>query len=286
MLVVDKLSKTYPTFTLKEVSFELPAGYIMGFIGINGAGKTTTLKSIMNIVRPESGHITFLGKEMHNYEFELKQKIGLMLEPVDSYPKHPVWKIIDVYKRFYDEWDDSVFAAHLARFHIDDRKKISELSAGMRVKLGIAMALSHNAKLIILDEPTSGLDPMAREELLDLLREIVEGGERSVLFSTHITSDLDKCADYVIFIRDGELIASDTKDDLIEKHAVVRGKMAALSDELKRHMIGCKTNSFGFSGLILKTDLDKGIYGTVIQAEKPNLEALMLYYNMEVQNEK
>ena len=286
MLVVDKLSKTYPTFTLKEVSFELPAGYIMGFIGINGAGKTTTLKSIMNIVRPEYGHITFLGKEMHAHEFELKQKIGFMLEPVDFYPKHPVWKIIDVYKRFYDEWDDGVFAAHLARFRIDDRKKISELSAGMRVKLGIAMALSHNAKLIILDEPTSGLDPMAREELLDLLREIVEDGERSVLFSTHITSDLDKCADYVIFIRNGELIANDTKDDLIDKHAVVSGKVSGLSDELKRRMIGYKTNSFGFSGLILKTDLDKGIYGTVLRTEKPNLETLMLYYNMEVQNEK
>lgn len=280
MFAVDKLSKMYPAFALKDVSFELPAGYIMGFIGENGAGKTTTLKSIMNIVRPDSGRITFLGKDMHAHEFELKQKIGFMLGAVDFYPKHPVWKVVDVYKRFYDEWDDAVFAAHLKRFIIDERKKISELSAGMRVKLGISMALSHNAKLMILDEPTSGLDPVAREELLNLLREIVEDGEKSILFSTHITSDLDKCADYVIFIRNGELIARDTKDDLIQKHALVKGKAADLSDKLKRRMIGCKTNSFGFSGLILKADLDKGIYGEALRTEKPNLEDLILYYNL------
>lgn len=280
MLIVDKLNKKYPSFILKDVSFSLPAGYIMGFIGENGAGKTTTLKSIMNIVRPDSGRITFLGKDMHAHEFELKQKIGFMLGAVDFYPKHQVRKMIDVYKRFYEEWDDAAFAMHLKRFHIDERKKISELSAGTRVKLGISMALSHNAKLVILDEPTSGLDPVAREELLNLLREIVEDGEKSVLFSTHITSDLDKCADFVIFIRNGELIARDTKDVLIEKHVVVKGKLADLSGKLKHHLISYKTNSFGFSGLMLKADLDRGIYGMALQTEKPNLEDLILYYNL------
>ncbi len=280
MLIVDKLNKAYPNFALKDVSFELPAGYIMGFIGINGAGKTTTLKSIMNIVRPDSGHITFLGQDLRTHEFELKQKIGFLLGTVDFYPKYQVRTIIDVYKRFYDEWDDAAFATYLARFSIDDRKKINDLSAGMHVKLGIAMALSHNAKLIILDEPTSGLDPMAREDLLDLLREIVEDGEKSVLFSTHITSDLDKSADYVIFIRNGELIARDTKDELLEKHVVTKGKLIDLSDELKHCLISYKTNSFGFSGLILKADLVRTNCGAALQTEKPNLEDLMLYYNL------
>src|SRR5690625_4488991 len=138
-----------------------------------------------------------------------------MLGPVDVYPKHSVRRVVDVYRRFYDHWDGATFAAYLDRFGIDARKKISELSTGMRVKLGIAMALSHGAELILLDEPTSGLDPVARDELLDLMREVVEDGQRSVLFSTHITTDLEKVADYVVFIRGGRIIADDTKDDLL-----------------------------------------------------------------------
>jgi ABC-2 type transport system ATP-binding protein len=279
MFTVDKLRKTYPLFTLKDVSFELPAGYITGFIGVNGAGKTTTLKSIMNIIRPDAGRITLLGKDMRTYEFELKQKIGFMLGPFDFYQKHPVRKIVDVYKRFYDEWDDAAFVARLKRFHVDDRKNIGELSAGMQVKLGIAMALSHNAKLIILDEPTSGLDPVAREEFLYLLREIVGDGQKSVLFSTHITSDLDKCADYVLFIRQGELIAFDTKDDLLSNHILVSGKGSDLSDTLKSRMIDCKTTAFGFTGLMHKAEFDNSQEKLLLQTERPALEDIMVYYN-------
>jgi ABC-2 type transport system ATP-binding protein len=168
MFTVDKLQKTYPLFTLKDVSFELPAGYIMGFIGANGAGKTAVLKSIMDIIRPDAGRITFLGKDMQTYGFELKQKIGFMLGLFDCYSKYPIRKIVDVYKRFYNEWEDVAFSTHLKKFHIGDCKKIGELSAGMQLKLELVMALSHNAKLIILDEPTSGLDPVSREELLEL----------------------------------------------------------------------------------------------------------------------
>jgi ABC-2 type transport system ATP-binding protein len=281
MFAIDKLQKKYPLFTLKDVSFELPAGYIMGFIGVNGAGKTTTLKSIMGIIRPDAGRITFLGKDMHTCEFELKQKIGFMIGPFGFYPKHPVRKIVDVYKHFYDEWDDDAFSSYLKKFHLDDRKKIGDLSAGMQVKLGIAMALSHNAKLIILDEPTSGLDPVAREELLDLLREIVEDGEKSILFSTHITSDLDKCADYVIFIRQGELIAFDTKDDLLNKHILVSGKNSDLSNALKSRMVDCKTNAFKFTGLMLKAEFEDSPEKLSLQTEQPTLEDIMVYYNKE-----
>lgn len=281
MLAVDRLNKRYPSFALTDVSFEIPAGYIVGFIGINGAGKTTTLKSILNLTRPDSGHVTFLGEDLYAHEVELKQKIGFTLGPVDFYPKHSVRKVVDVYRRFYDEWDGSAFAAYLDRFGVDDGKKICDLSSGMRVKLGIALALSHGARLIILDEPTSGLDPVARDQLLDLLREVVDDGERSVLFSTHITSDLDKCADYVIFIRDGRVIAYDTKDDLVDRHALVSGRLADLSGGFGERLVGYKTSAFGFSGLALRSQLDSAAGAAALQVAEPSLEDLMLYYNLE-----
>lgn len=157
MLTVDGLSKTYPSFALQDVSFDLPAGYITGFIGVNGAGKTTTLKSIMNIVRPDAGTVTFQGQDLHAHEAEAKQRIGYMLGPVDVYPKQTVRRVVDVYSRFYTQWDGDVFARYMDRFRIDGRKKITDLSTGMRVKLGIAMALSHGAEVILLDEASQEL---------------------------------------------------------------------------------------------------------------------------------
>lgn len=281
MLVVDRLFKSYPSFALRDVSFEVPAGFITGFIGANGAGKTTTLKSIMNIVRPDAGTVTFEDRDLHAHEAEAKQRIGFMLGPIDVYPKYPVRTVMDVYRSFYDHWDDQAFAGYLDRFRIDDRKKIGELSTGMRVKLGVAMGLSHDARLLLLDEPTSGLDPVARNELLDLIQEVVEDGERAVLFSTHITGDLDKCADYIVFIRDGQIIARETKDDLIANHSVVKGPHADLTEDLQRRLIGYKSHAFGFTGLARTADL-VGLNGAGSwQTEGPDLETLMLYYDLQ-----
>jgi len=281
MLTVDRLSKTYPSFALQDVSFELPAGYITGFIGVNGAGKTTTLKSIMNIVRPDSGSVTFHGQDLHAHEAEAKQRIGYMLGPIDVYPKQTVRRVVDVYSRFYTQWDGDVFARYMERFKIDGRKRITDLSTGMRVKLGIAMALSHGAEVILLDEPTSGLDPIARDELLDLLGEVVDDGHRSVLYSTHITSDLDKSADFVVFLRDGRIIANDTKDDLLAGHLLVRGGTADLTDELRARLVGHRANAFGFTGLARTQDLDGVSDSAGLQTARPDLESLMLYYDLE-----
>lgn len=278
MLKVENLNKQYPSFKLQDISFYLPKGYIMGFIGMNGAGKTTTLKSILNLVKPDSGKVTILGKDMYANEIEIKQEIGFMFGAWDYYPKTAVVKIKEVYRRFYREWDEFAFQNILKRFGIDESKKISELSSGMKVKLGIAMALSHNAKLIILDEPTSGLDPIARDDILDFFHEIVEDGEKSILFSTHITSDLDKCADYIIFIKNGRLASNDTKDNLIDSHILVKGNPADLTEELKARLISFKSNSYGFSGLMLKENLRAD---DCVQREMPNLEDLMVYYNRE-----
>lgn len=280
MLVVEGLSKTYSSFSLQDVSFEVPTGYITGFIGVDGAGKTTTLKSIMNIVRPEAGFVTFQGRDLHAHEVEAKQRIGLLLGPVDVYPKHQVRAVVDVCRRFYEHWDSQTYRGLLDRFDIDDHKQIGELSAGMRVQLGMTLALSHRPQLLVLDEPTSGLDPAARHDLLGLLQEVVEDGEHSVLFTSHIPDELEKCADYVVVIRDGQIIANDAKHDLTADHVLVKGSVAELTDGLKQRFIGYKRLGFSFSGLALATDLQDLPGSSRWHTEQPDLGALMLYYNL------
>lgn len=282
MLKVTKLCKTYPTFHLDNVTFELPKGYIMGFLGTNGAGKTTTLKSMLNIVHPDSGTVEILGKDMQNNELEIKQNTGFMLGSFEYFPKATLSDITKVYSNFYTNWNESKYHEYLKRFDLNETKKVTELSAGMKVKYGLALALSHGAKLLILDEPTSGLDPIARDDLLDLFREIIEDGETSILFSTHITSDLDKCADFILMIKKGKIIANDTKDNLIDNYALISGKKAYLTEELCAKMVGCKKHNLNFKGLIKREDLPKN---SDLVVEKPNLEDIMVYFNLEAENE-
>ena len=203
ILEVSNLHKTYPTFTLKDVSFALEPGYIMGFIGSNGAGKTTTLKSIMGLVNKDGGTVRMFGDDFAQHELSIKQKIGFMMGETDCFPKHTLKQITATVRRFYPDWNEPAYRKCLERFELDENKKVDELSSGMRVKYNLALALSHNAELLILDEPTSGLDPVARDDLLTLFQELIEDGDMSILFSTHITSDLDKCADYITYIKKG-----------------------------------------------------------------------------------
>ncbi len=281
MLEVDNLCKSYKSFNLSNVSFKLEEGYIMGFIGANGAGKTTTLKCILNIANKDEGKVNIFGKDMDVFEEDIKQDIGFMQGEFDYYAKTKIQKIVKVYSSFYKNWDNAVYRKYLKRFAIDENKKVSELSTGMKVKLALTMALSHNAKLFIFDEPTSGLDPLARNELLELFAEIIEDGSRSILFSTHITSDLDKCADYIIFIKEGKLIANTSKDDLTASHKLVGGSNEYLTDGLKKRMVGYKENKFGFHGLIKTSDL---LPEDNINVETPNIEDIMLFY-LEAKND-
>lgn len=205
-LEVRGLRKTYPAFTLKDVSFDVPQGAVVGFIGRNGAGKSTTLKSILGLVHPDGGHVRFFGQDVRQHEREFKEQIGVVLGGIDFYPKKKVGVITDVTRRFYSNWDEDKYRHYLELFAIDESKRVDQLSSGMKVKYMIALALSHSAELLILDEPTSGLDPVSRDELVELFRRIVADGSRSILFSTHITSDLEKCASHIAFIKDGEML--------------------------------------------------------------------------------
>lgn len=215
LLEVEGLTKKYPKFTLKNVSFSLEQGRIMGLIGKNGAGKSTTLKSMLNMVCPDKGTIKMLGHDFRQDEESCKQNIGVVLGSIQFYQDKKLQTITGVTKRFYQNWDDTAYQKYMSMFELDEQKQVKQLSEGMKVKYLIALALSHDAKLLIFDEPTSGLDPVAREDLLELFQQLVKDGKRSILFSTHITSDLDKCADDITYIKNGEIIASSDKASFI-----------------------------------------------------------------------
>ena len=216
LLEVEGLTKKYPKFALKNVSFSLDQGRIMGLIGKNGAGKSTTLKCMLNMVCPDKGTIKMLGHDFRQDEESCKQNIGVVLGSIQFYQDKKLQTITGVTKRFYQNWDDAAYRKYMSMFELDEQKQVKQLSEGMKVKYLIALALSHDAKLLIFDEPTSGLDPVAREDLLELFQQLVKDGNRSILFSTHITSDLDKCADDITYIKNGEIIASADKSSFIQ----------------------------------------------------------------------
>ncbi|MFX3634298.1 MAG: ABC transporter ATP-binding protein [Candidatus Pristimantibacillus sp.] len=275
MLALDikNLNKKYEHFHLRDVSFQLEKGYIMGFIGANGAGKTTTIKSILNLTRMDSGEIHIFGRSMAEHEVELKQEIGSAFGEINFYTGSKIKNLTNVIKRFYSNWDDETYNKYLKKFNLIEDKKIAELSTGMKVKYRLALALSHGAKLLILDEPTSGLDPVARDNLLDIFQELVQDGEISILFSTHITSDLEKCADYVTYIHNGQIINSAEKEEFIDTYRLLNGKKEQL-DMVRNQLISYKTNSFGFTGLIHTKDFDSS---WDIKSAMPNLEEIMIY---------
>ena len=217
VLEVRELRKTYPAFTLKDVSLDVPQGAIVGFIGRNGAGKSTTLKSILGLVHPDGGTVRAFGLDYAANEAAIRRRIGVVLGGIDFYPKKRVGVITDVTRRFYSNWDEDKYRHYLELFAIDESKRVDQLSSGMKVKYMIALALSHSAELLILDEPTSGLDPVSRDELVELFRRIVADGTRSILFSTHITSDLEKCASHIAFIKDGEMLYDGGVEDFKAK---------------------------------------------------------------------
>ena len=213
ILKVEGLCKAYPEFALRDVSFSMESGSVMGFIGRNGAGKTTTLKSLLHLVHPDAGRITLLGKDMDRDEQEIRRSIGFVSGGLSYYPRKRLRQITDATRRFYPTWDEKMYRSCLERFRLSEDKRTSELSEGMKVKYQLALAMSHGAKLLILDEPTSGLDPVSRDDLLDLFLTLAEEDGVSILFSTHITSDLEKCADHITYIQNGRIFASQTKKD-------------------------------------------------------------------------
>lgn len=278
LLEVKALRKQYPGFLLNDVSFSLEPGYIMGFIGRNGAGKTTTMKAMLGLIAADGGSVTVDGMDYFKNVKLCKQRIGFVMGEFNCYMGSKLKTITKVTKRFYDEWDESAYREYLNRFDLDENKRVRELSAGMRVKYALALALSHNAKLLILDEPTSGLDPISRDDLLDVFRGIVEDGTRSILFSTHIISDLEKCADYITYIRKGNIFAFSELDFFRDSYQLVTGGENELA-EMKDLLIGYKNSAFGFTGLINAGDAASLPEG--VRTAPADLESIMIYIEQE-----
>ena len=281
-LKLEKVNKTYPTFSLKDVSFSIKPGEIMGFIGRNGAGKTTTLKSIMNLIHYESGSISAFDKDMSENELENKQRIGFALSELNYYPNRTIRQLMNVTKRFYKNFDEKKFDEVCKIFNLNIDKKLEELSSGMKVKYSVAVALSHNAELLILDEPTSGLDPVSREEILDIFRDIVKKGNRAILFSTHITSDLDKCASDITYIHDGSIIYTGTKKDFVNSYLFVKDKTK--NKDLENEYIAWKELDDRIEGLIDINNKDVFIKNGIEPVE-PDLEEIMVYLERSKNNE-
>ena len=215
VLRVQGLCKHYPGFALEDVSFLLAPQRIMGLIGKNGAGKSTTLKSILNMVSPESGRVEIFQKDFLQHEKACKQRIGVVFGGIDFYPLKKLSVITAVTRKFYTGWDQEQYKKYVKLFLLDESRKFKELSNGMKVKYLLALALSHHAELLILDEPTSGLDPVSRAELLHIFRQVVKNEHCSILFSTHITFDLDKCADDITYLQNGRVLVSADKDTFL-----------------------------------------------------------------------
>ena len=280
ILEVEGLCKTYPAFQLRDVSFAVAPGTIMGFIGRNGAGKSTTIKSMLNLVHPDSGRVTMFGQNFYANEPACKQQLGVVLGGVDFYPNKKLRSITNVTRTFYDRWDEDKYRHYLQLFALDETKKVSQLSSGMRVKYMLALALTHDARLLILDEPTSGLDPVSRDELMELFRGVVKSGERSILFSTHITSDLEKCADHITYIQNGRIFASQTKKDFLAAYVLAEGTPEQLTPAMERALIGQRKHRESFAGLLEAKD---AALAAGCRVTHPSLEDIMVHLEREAE---
>ena len=271
---IQGLCKNYKDFSLNNISFSLPMGYIMGFVGQNGAGKTTTIRLILNIIERENGTVKIFGLDNIEDEQKIKQDIAVVFDDiffVDSWKVREVEKAV---KGFYNNWSSKLFNEYISSFHLPMDKRVKELSRGMKMKLMLAVALSHEARLLILDEPTSGLDPVARDELLAILGKYIADGQKSILFSTHITSDLEKIADYITLIDHGSIFYSGTKDELLESFCIVRGGPHDLTDALKEKIIGLVTNIAGFAGLLPTSELKH--LAPELVTETPTIDEILI----------
>ena len=274
---ISGLTKKYDGFTLDNVSFNVPKGSIMGFIGQNGAGKTTTIRTLLNITKCDAGSIKLLGLDHIQNEYEIKEHIAAVF---DEIPFHESFNAIQVGKMFrglYSGWDEQKYSDYLDRFSLPRKKKIAKFSKGMKMKLQISAALSHGARLLIMDEATTGLDPVVRNEILDIFREYLQDGERSILMSSHITSDLEKIADCVTFIDKGKILLSGYKDDILDTHGLLKCSKADYENIDKEDIISARITDFGVDAMVSDREMcNKKYSGAVI--DKTTLEEIMLFY--------
>ncbi|MBP5581696.1 MAG: ABC transporter ATP-binding protein [Ruminococcus sp.] len=274
---IKDLTKKYDGFTLDKVSFNVPKGSIMGFIGQNGAGKTTTINAILNIVKKDEGDIKLLGLDHEKDEYDAKKQIAAVFDELPFDDRLNAVTIDKVLREVFDEWNSETFFNYLDRFSLPRKKKFGKFSKGMKMKLQIASALSHNAKLLIMDEATTGLDPVVRNEILDIFLEYLQSEDHSILMSSHITSDLDKVADSVTFIDKGKVLISGYKDDILYSHGILKCTKDDYKDIAPEDIVSARLNDFGAEVMISdKAECSRKYSGAVI--DPATLEDIMLFY--------
>ncbi len=274
---INGLTKKYDGFTLDNVSFSVPKGSIMGFIGQNGAGKTTTIKALLNIIKVDSGEITMLGLDHIKGEYEVKESIAAVFDEIPFHESFNAIRLNRMFKGLYKGWNEEQFFTYLDRFALPRKKKIKALSKGMKMKLQIATALSHGAKLLIMDEATTGLDPVVRNEILDIFREYLQDETNSILMSSHITSDLEKIADCVTFIDKGKILLTGYKDDILDSHGVIKCSKADYKEIDKEDIVSARLNDFGVEAMVSDRASAREKYSG-LTIDKTTLEEIMLFY--------
>lgn len=278
-MVIENLSKAYPGFALSEVSMTLPRGSIMGFIGENGAGKTTTIKLILNMLHRDSGSVRILGKDNIKEEKAVKERLGVVLGDLNLPETMNGLKINSMMSGIYPGWEEDVFFSNLERFGLPKNRKIKAYSRGMKMKLSIAIALSHGAELLLLDEPTSGLDPIIRDEILDIFLDFIQDETHSIFVSTHIVEDLEKIADYITFIHKGRIILSEEKDSLLERFVILKGPKEGFAAFESSELIGYKEKRFGAEAMAeAKVWRKKEAGAAGLVADPVRIQDIMLYY--------
>lgn len=275
ILTVNGLNKSYGDFSLRDVTFSLPEGCITGFIGVNGAGKTTTLRAILGLTTKLSGNIQFFGLDFDKNEKQIKDRIGVVLDDGCFYEELSLSEMKSIISSAYTSWSEQDFKRYMDMFSLDPKQKINTLSKGMKMKYALALALSHNAELLIMDEPTSGLDPLIRSQLLKTLIEYMKNGGKGVFFSTHITSDLDKIADTLIMIDKGRIIFQEEKDTLLDTYRIVKGDSQSLTTDVRKLFLSISETDFGFTGLTKQISEVRSCIPDVL-IERPTIEDIML----------
>ena len=274
---IRNLQKNYKNFSLNIDNLDIPEGYITGFIGPNGSGKTTTIKSLLGMVKPDSGEIKILNSNI-NKDTKTKENIAYVGDESGFLEESKLSNLHKIISKFYPNWDESLYQNYLTKFNIDESKLYKDLSKGQKKQFELIMALSHHPKLLIMDEPTSSLDPIIRNEFLELMQDHIEMDSMTVFYSTHITTDLDKSADYIVMVYNGEILLQGEKDYILDNHVLIKSKKALIDNTIKKQFISLKENAFGFEGLISNKKKAYELFGNEAIYEKCPLEDLLLYY--------
>lgn len=274
---IKDLTKHYDGFTLDSISFNVPKGSIMGFIGQNGAGKSTTINAILNIIKADSGEIKVFGMDNRNADVQIKQDIAAVFDELPFHEQLNAKALDKILRHIFKDWSSETFFKYLERFQLPTKKKFGQFSKGMKMKLQIAAALSHNAKLLIMDEATTGLDPVVRNEILDIFLEFLQDEEHSILMSSHITSDLEKIADSVTFIDKGKLLITGYKDEILESHGVIKCSKSDYENIGKGDIISARIGEFGVEAMVSDRQAVSRKYSGIV-IDPTTLEEIMLFY--------